>query len=90
MTQADKLIRFAASCEVDLFTPEPNESPLRTRWRTDFSILERLALYDAAEIDPPVNRAAWAKMIRDVTERERKSRNAMQDESREQAFRGER
>jgi len=88
MTQADKLLRFEASCEVDLFTPEPNESALRTQWRTEFSILERFALFCDAELDPPVDRRVFAKLIRVATERERKSRNAMQDEARELAFKG--
>jgi len=90
MTQADKLIRFEASCEVDLFTPEPNESALRTQWRVSFAILERFALHSDAELDPPVRRRAFAKLIREATERERISRIAMFEERRAQALRGER
>jgi hypothetical protein len=91
MDAADKLIRFVESIEVELFPPEPNESPLRTKWRTEAAIAQRLALYDAAfEDDRPVDPEIFWRLICVAEERERKSREAMQDERREQAFRGER
>ncbi|WP_158943147.1 hypothetical protein [Granulicella sp. S190] len=91
-TPEDKLIRFVESIEADLFPPEPNESPLRTQWRRCASITQRLALYDAAfEDNRPVDPEAFWRLICVAEERERKSREALQEEERSaKALRGER
>jgi hypothetical protein len=90
--KVDALMRFVASIEVDLCPAQPDDSALRRKWRMDFKIAQRLALYDAAfEDDRPVSHEAFWRLICDAEEREEKSRIAMQEERRrEQALRGER